>query len=85
MEFKKIEWAIMTGQYSNGKNAFMGKIKVGSVSWNGIDKDENLRYIAHCALPSITNIPSRSKYPTEELAMSRVKDLVEVWLKEIVK
>ena len=80
MRIKSIEWKAQRGQYSNGKDAFIGKVKVGSIGWNGIDRDTNLRYIAYSKLPSVKD--QLGKYPTEQEAMNEVERITKVWFDE---
>ncbi len=75
-----IIWKISKAQYSSGEDAFLGSIKVGSIHWNGIDRDPNLRYVATCLLPGIK--PQLGKLPTEQLAKNAVEMAINAWIEK---
>lgn len=83
MEFKKLIWKNSTSKYTSGKDAFIGKIKVGTYYYNGIDRDPALRYVAKTTLPNLK--PDLGKFPTEEEAIDIIEKSVAAWLKEITQ
>ncbi len=83
MKTKTIKWADITLKYANGKNAMIGKIKIGTVHWNGIDSNPELRYVALSFLPNVTSGGRLGKFPTEKQAMEEVERVTNSWINEI--
>lgn len=78
---KAIIWKVKDNQFGpNAKNAYVGRVKVGSVIYNGITSDDKLKYIASIGLPSIKF--DDNKRPTEKEAMNLVERVVSDWFKE---
>lgn len=77
---RKITWKDNNGKYVNGKSAYLGKILVGSVFYDGISPAHvEYRYKAALALPQIKQ--PNNNYATEEQAMSAVHERIEGWMK----
>lgn len=76
-----ITWTTQTGKYSNGEDCKLGEWVVGSVSWNGVDRNPDLRYVAYCKLPGIKDVIG--KFPTEQEAKSKLEATIAYWLKNI--
>lgn len=83
MEHKEIVWKEKTQQYANGKNAYVGKIIIGSCNWNSIDRNTDLKYVASFDLPQLPI--KNNKFKTEQEAMNMVEKHFKVWFKEILK
>lgn len=73
-----ITWKTSTSRFSSGKVAYVGKIKIGSYHYNGIDRDESLRQVAMTILPGLE--PDLGKFPTEQLAMEKVEAAFKKWI-----
>lgn len=75
----------MNAKYVSGENAYLGKVRVGSIHYNGIDRDKTLRYVANTTLPTISGLPFSTigKFPTEDEARKKVEETVEQWLANI--
>ncbi len=84
MKLLPIIWKQQIERYSNGKNATIGGVKVGSIHYNGIDRNDALRYVANCTLPNVKNSGHIGKYPTEKEAMAEVERIVYVWFDKVL-
>jgi len=76
MENLKIEW--------KDDVAYIGKVKVGSVEWDGArPRDDPKSYATFCTLPQIKK--RLQNYETKEDAMTRVEEAVNHWLKMLTQ
>lgn len=76
MENLKIEW--------RNDEAFIRKVKVGSVEWDGArTKGDPKAYATFCTLPQIKS--RLDNYEDKEDAMKRVEGAVNHWLKMLTQ
>lgn len=72
------KWIDNKSRYSSGKTAMVGKIKIGSWHWNGIDRDPNLKYVGTFMLGSIEK---QKKFSSEDNAIAFVEECFNQWIK----
>ena len=74
-----IEWRQSTEKFDNGVHMFLGKYRVGSVQWDGINRtDEN--YAVFLNLPGIKS-RLKKQYKTREEAIEMAEETVRYWIK----
>ena len=79
----KITWKEEIGPFGYlSIEGYVGKWKIFSISYNGIDRDKSKRQILFCTLPGIKN---RFDFPDEESAKEKAEKIIIYWLAELIK
>ena len=74
-----ITWLDSPGRYSNGEDAFLGRWRIGRITWDATTKrsDPN-KWRATAALPGIKE--NLGNFETSEEAKQKLAKAVEVWM-----
>ena len=74
-----IEWKPTTAQYTTGKDAYLGRIRVGWAGYSSMrSKGDPEKYAGSILLPGVK---VDGKFMTEEDAMKRVAEVVALWVR----
>lgn len=75
-----LEYLDSPGRYSQGRDAFLGKWRVGWFGYDGThSRGDPKKYKATCALPGMKD--HLGNFETEEEAKAQLIKAVDVWLK----
>lgn len=70
-------WEKQTGKYQMGENYRVGKVIVGTASYESGSRGDPAKYKCHCLLPGIRQ--ADSKYTNLEDAKARLERMVGAW------
>ena len=65
---------------SGGKDGFLGKWRVASIGWDGVNKTEK-KWIVYFHLPGLKD-RLKEQYEVIENAQKRAESAVEMWIRE---
>jgi hypothetical protein len=76
------KWVKQTRQHQNGEDYVLGKVTVGSASYNALrSREDPLAYRAFIILPGIQLKAGTADFATIEEAKARVEAAVSTWFK----
>jgi len=75
-----IAWKRKTGHYTNGTTAYLNKIAVGSVNWDTVSSNRELRYKVTCTLPQANR--ADTNFETQEQGKAKLQSIIESWFNE---
>jgi hypothetical protein len=83
MKLKPIVWTRTSGQYSNGVDARIEHIKIGSVSWDSLKSrsSNDGDYKAYFNLPGYKQPPRN--FLTEEDGKKWLEEIFTIWINKI--
>ena len=81
MKLKELKWKESKLQYGHGHNLYVGKIKVGGYTYDGIDRNNS--WVGHIALPGFKR-DLRIKGNDENKIRAEMEQLVLSWFDKVL-
>lgn len=82
-------WKQKKGEYQQGDNLYLNKIRIASFDWNIArsrnDTSQDNRYVGHIELPSLSDTSKRVYAGTPEEIKNKIEQAVELWFTEALR